>query len=165
MNESFTCRWKHVDLHNCSKYYHIMSAKNVQFSVAVHMMAALGHYYGKEIRSEKLASSIKADPSFVRKTLSKLAKAGLVVTARGRYGACSIARRPEEITLLEIYQASGAPTAFAIHDYPVEMACPTSVHIKPCLVGLLDRIQASVEETLSQITLAEVVTDIQSKTC
>lgn len=140
-----------------------MSSKSVQFSVAVHIMAALGYNQGKEIRSEMLASSIRADPSFVRRTLSKLAKAGLVVTARGRHGACSLARAPKLITLLEIYQASGAPTTFAIHDYPVEPACPTSVHIKPCLFGLLDRIQSRVEDTLMQITLADVVSDIREK--
>lgn len=140
-----------------------MSAKNVQFSVAVHLMAALGYYEGDALRSAKLAKSVKADPSFVRKTLSKLAKAGLIVTARGRYGACTIARSPDAITLLEIYQASGVPTAFAIHEYPVQPACPASVHIKPSLADVLDRVEASVSKTLAKITLADVVREIHAR--
>lgn len=140
-----------------------MSAKNVQFSVAVHLMAGLGYFEGQELRSEKLASSIKAEPSFVRKTLSKLVKAGLVVAARGRYGCCSLARPAEEISLLDIYRASGAPMTFAVHDYPIEPLCPISAHIKPSLSGVLGRVQESVEESLAQISLAEVVTELHSK--
>lgn len=106
---------------------------------------------------------MKADPSFIRKSLSKLVKAGLVVTTRGRYGACSLARPPEQITLLDIYRASDAPPPFAIHNYEVEHRCPTSVHIKPCLGDVLDRIQSSFEESLSSTTLAEIVSEIRQK--
>jgi hypothetical protein len=65
----------------------MMSVKSVQFTVAVHIMAALGFHDGEEISSATLAGSVNADPSFVRKSLSKLSKAGLVVTKRGKSGA------------------------------------------------------------------------------
>src|SRR5260370_41071495 len=54
-----------------------MSATSVQFTVASHLMAALGYHNGKEIASATLAASVNADPTFVRKSLSKLSKAGL----------------------------------------------------------------------------------------
>jgi DNA-binding IscR family transcriptional regulator len=54
-----------------------MSLKNVQFAVAAHIMAALGYYHGEEISSATLADSVNADLTFVRKSLSKLSKAGL----------------------------------------------------------------------------------------
>src|SRR2546429_5124020 len=57
-----------------------MSVKSVQFAVAAHIMAALGYFPGEEISSTILADSVNADPTFVRKSLSKLSKAGLVVT-------------------------------------------------------------------------------------
>ncbi len=50
----------------------VMSVKSVQFTVAAHIMAALGYYHGKEISSGTLAESVNADPTFVRKSLSKL---------------------------------------------------------------------------------------------
>jgi len=50
----------------------------------------------------------------VRKSLSKLSKAGLIVTTRGKNGASGLTRSPEKITLLDIYRASGAPATFAI---------------------------------------------------
>ncbi len=64
-----------------------MSVKSVQFTVAAHIMAALGYFQGEEISSATLADSVNTDPTFVRKSLSKLSKAGLVVTKRGKSGA------------------------------------------------------------------------------
>jgi len=95
-----------------------MSVKSVQFAVAAHIMAALGYYHGDEISSATLAESVNADPTFVRKSLSKLSKAGLVATKRGKSGASMLSRSPRQITLLDIYRASAAPPAFAIHSYP-----------------------------------------------
>src|SRR6201981_2603241 len=100
-----------------------MSVKSVQFAVAAHIMAALGYYHGEEISSATLAKSVNADPTFVRKSLSKLSKAGLVATKRGKSGASVLARSPRQITLLDIYRASAAPPAFAIHSYPVNKSC------------------------------------------
>lgn len=38
-----------------------------------------------------------------------------MVTIRGKSGASMLARPPRQITLRDIYRASGAPPAFAIH--------------------------------------------------
>jgi DNA-binding IscR family transcriptional regulator len=73
-----------------------MSVKSVQFAVATHVMAALGVYPGGEIASATLADSVRANPTFVRKSLSKLSKAGLVVTTRGKNGASVLARPPTD---------------------------------------------------------------------
>lgn len=74
-----------------------MSVKSVQFSVATHIMAFLGFNDGKEISSSTVAESVNADPTFVRKSLSKLTKAGLVLTTRGKSGASVLARSPRQI--------------------------------------------------------------------
>src|SRR5882757_10441530 len=81
-----------------------MSVKSVQFAVAAHIMAVLGFDHGEEISSATLAGSVNADPTFVRKSLSKLSKAGLVVTKRGKSGSSVLARPPRQITLLDIYR-------------------------------------------------------------
>ena len=141
-----------------------MSVKSVQFAVATHIMAALGYYHGEEISSAILAESVNADPTFVRKSLSKLSKAGLVVTKRGKSGASMLSRSPRQITLLDIYRASAAPPAFAIHSYPVDKRCPVSCHLKECMSGLLSQAQSSFERSLAKITLADLVGQIRHKT-
>jgi Rrf2 family protein len=140
-----------------------MSAKSVQFTVATHIMAALGFFHGKELSSATLAASVNADPTFVRKSLSKLSKAGLVVTTRGKAGACVLARAPKRITLLDIYHASAAPPPFAIHSYPVEKRCPVSCNLKESMSGVLSQVQDSFEKSLAKITVADLVRDIREK--
>jgi Rrf2 family protein len=140
-----------------------MSAKSVQFAVATHIMAALGIYPGGEIGSATLADSVKANPTFVRKSLSKLSKAGLVLTTRGKSGASVLAHPAKRITLLDIYRASGAPAVFAIHSYPVEARCPVSCNLKECMSAVRSRAQNSFEKSLARITLADLVRQIRAK--
>ncbi len=137
-----------------------MSATSVQFTVAAHVMAALAVFHGKRIPSATLANSVNADPTFVRKSLSKLAKAGLINTTRGKHGASRLARSPKRITLLDIYRASAAPPAFAIHNYPLYKRCRVSRNIKGCMSSVLRKVQNSFENTLNGISLADVVEEI-----
>ena len=140
-----------------------MSQTNVQFSVASHLLAALAYYHGQHVTSAILAASVNADPSFVRRVLSKLSKAGLVMTTRGKNGACELARPPAAITLLEIYRASEAPPTFAIHHYPSETACVISNNIKAVMCDVLQNAQADFEHNLSSQTLADVVSGIRQR--
>ena len=137
--------------------------KSVQFTVAAHIMAAPGYFHGEEIPSATLADSVNADPTFVRKSLSKLSKAGLVVTKRGKRGASVLARPPRQITLLDIFRASTAPPAFAIHSYPVNKSCPVSCNLKECMSGALSQAQYSFETSLAKITVANLVGQIRKK--
>ena len=136
-------------------------AVNTQFPIAVHLMAALG-YCGQEATSARLAESINTSASFVRRTLARLSKAGLVETATGKTGACWLARDPRKISLLEIYRAVDAPKAFSIHHYGVQKNCPVSCHIKEALDKALDKTQKSMEKTLAGISLADIVSQVNN---
>jgi|SRR5882672_602696 len=135
-------------------------AVNTQFSIAVHLLAALGCRKGKETTSGQLATSVNTSPSFVRRTLSKLSKAGLVETVTGKAGACWLGKKPEQISLLDIYQAVGAPKAFAIHAYASQKACPVSCNIKKALDKALSKTQKAMEKSLEDIALAEIIADL-----
>lgn len=136
-------------------------ATNNQFSIAVHLMSALGYNYGKDVTSTQLATSISASPSFVRRTLSKLSKAHLVSTSTGKLGKCALAKPAEEISLLEIYQAVEAPKAFSIHTYPKNAVCPISCGIKETLEHVLGNTQKAMEESLRGVKLSEVVAELK----
>ncbi len=136
-------------------------ATNTQFSIAVHLMIALGFDKGQQATSTHLATSINTSPSFVRRILAKLSKAGLVSTTTGKSGFCLLAKKPEEISLLEIYKAVDAPQTFAIHDYPVQSHCRVSCNIESVMQKVLERAQNSFEGSLAETTLAEVIADIK----
>lgn len=123
-------------------------------------MAALA-VNGGELRSAVLAGSVNAEPSFVRRVVSKLAKAGLVTTTRGKGGACALARPAAAITVLDIYRASEAPPAFALHAYPVQQGCRVSRNIRGCMAAVLSDAQHDFENNLARRTLAEVSAALQ----
>jgi DNA-binding IscR family transcriptional regulator len=100
-----------------------MATTSFQFAVWTHIMAVLEYHYGYPVPSKDPAGSVKAEYSFVGKTLSKLSKAGLVTATRGKNGFSKLSRPPGEISLHDIYLASEAPPPFAVHDYPIEVTC------------------------------------------
>jgi Rrf2 family protein len=138
-------------------------ANNVQFSIAVHILAALAGGCDAGVTSGRLAQSVNTSPSFVRRTLSRLVKAGLVETATGKAGACWLARAAEGISLLDIYQAVDAPPAFNIHHYAEQKACTVSCHIKAALEKALAQPQRALEASLAEISLARIVADVKKK--
>lgn len=135
-------------------------AVSTQFSIAVHMMAGLGYTGSSEMTSTRLAASVNTSPSFVRRVLAKLSKAGLVSTTMGKSGSTALARKPKDISLLEIYRAVEAPKAFAIHDYPVQQHCKVSCEIKASMEKVLEKTQNSMEKSLGSISLADVIADL-----
>jgi Rrf2 family protein len=139
-----------------------MSAINVQFSVAVHVMAVLGDKYGEEVTTSILADSVKAHDSFVRRVVSKLSKGGLVVATRGKNGFCTLTRRPNQISLLDIYKVSEAPTPFAIHSYPEERQCRISRNIKRCMTQILEDSQRALEKSLKRRLLSDLIDEMRA---
>lgn len=135
-------------------------AVSIQFSIAVHMMAGLGYRQVDDATSTQLAASVNTSPSFVRRVLSKLSKAGLVHTKMGKTGSTALARDPQDISLLEIYKAVEAPKAFAIHDYPEQKSCTVSCAIKEAMDKVLEKTQGSMEKSLGEISLADVIADL-----
>jgi Rrf2 family protein len=136
-------------------------AVNTQFPIAVHIMAALGFRHGEDTASALLAGSVNTSPSFVRRVLAKLSRAGLVETATGRAGACWLAKEAKDISLLDIYQAVDAPKAFSIHGYSAQKACPVSCHIKSALEKALAKTQKAMEASLDKTSLAQIIADLK----
>jgi Rrf2 family protein len=137
-------------------------ANNVQFSIAVHILAGLACGCDKAgVTSGRLAASVNTSASFVRRTLAKLSKAGLVETATGKAGACWLAKEAKNISLLEIYKAVDAPKAFAIHNYSEQKVCMVSCHIKAALEKALAKTQKTMEASLAEISLAQIVSDVR----
>lgn len=139
-------------------------ANNVQFSIAVHILAGLACGCDREgVTSSHLAQSVNTSASFVRRTLAKLSKAGLIETATGKAGACWLARGAKDISLLDIYRAVDAPKAFSIHEYSEQKACYVSCHIKTALEKALTKTQKDLEASLAEISLAQIVSDVKKK--
>ena len=112
-----------------------------RFVVAVHILAGLAvarMIKKKEcITSEFIASSVNTNPVVIRRILSTLRKAGLVTSQTGPDGGSRLARNPEQITLLEVYQTVEDGKLFHFHYSTPNQECPIGAnitgHCKACL--------------------------------
>lgn len=74
---------------------------------AVAFLARLGSNH--RAATSQIAEEQKIPPSFLAKIVSQLSVAGLLQTSRGARGGVSLARSPDEITLLEVVEAIDGP--------------------------------------------------------
>lgn len=139
-----------------------MASVNTQFSIAVHVMAAIAHHDGV-FASEILAGSVNANPVFVKRILVKLSKAKLAKATVGKSGGYGLARSPESISLSDIYSAVNPPDAFAIHTYAAKKECIISSNIKEVMSDVLVGTQEAIRRDLRQTTLADVVSKIRAR--
>lgn len=129
-------------------------ASNTHFAVALHVLAFLASK-DVPVKSWRLATSVGTNPVFVRRVLGRLADAGLVESRRGRDGGSALARRPSEITLLEIYEAT-APTHL-IEVHPANRYCPFVRRTRRGLEELVQQAESALEAELAGLTLADGV--------
>jgi Rrf2 family protein len=127
------------------------------------MMTALADHHGEQVTSRDLTASVNAHETQVRLVLSKLAKAGLVSTARGRNGFSSLSKPADKISLLDIYKAVEPPAVFSIHSYPNDKTCRTSRSHKEAMMDVLLDAQQAFEERLSKRLLSELVEKARRK--
>ena len=59
--------------------------------------------------TSQIAEEQEIPPSFLAKIISQLSIAGLIHTSRGARGGVSLARRPEDISLLDVVEAIDGP--------------------------------------------------------
>ncbi|RZA04294.1 MAG: Rrf2 family transcriptional regulator [Proteobacteria bacterium] len=133
-----------------------MASVNTQFSIAVHLLAGIASRDGL-VTSEALSMSVNTNQAFVKRVLAKLSAASLIRTVSGKLGGCELAKKPRDISLLDVYQAIEAPGTFAIHQYPAVKSCQVSSNIKAVLGGVLESAQKSFEKDLDRTTIADVV--------
>lgn len=91
-------------------------------------------------------------PSFLAKIISQLSIAGLIHTSRGARGGVSLARSPEEITILEVVEAIDGPIALNECTSSPE-ACPFGQNCP--LRKLWCGTQADLVEKLRKTTFAQ----------
>ena len=96
----------------------------------------------------------------VAKLMKSLNKAGLVASSRGATGGYALGRTPQLITVADVIQAVEGPIALTAcadtSDEPCDMQ-------RSCVVqGKWNRVNQAVRAALTEVTLAEMISDITS---
>lgn len=74
---------------------------------AVYYLTTLGS--ANRAATSKIAAEQRIPPSFLAKIVSQLSVAGLLHTSRGARGGVSLAKEPENISLLDVVEAIDGP--------------------------------------------------------
>ena len=133
---------------------------NSRFTMAAHIVAMLAKECDEArepITSEVMARSIQTNPVVVRRLLGDLGRAGLVETKRGARGGVKLARRPETITLRDVYEAVEEGVAlFGRHPTEPSAECVVGVCVAHYLEGVFGRAEAALKKSLEETTVAQM---------
>ena len=133
-----------------------------RFTVAVHTLLVINTFQDKvKTTSEFIASSVNVNPVVIRRTMQSLKAAGMIDVKAGSGGA-RLARRPEDITLFDVYSAvdSVEGDLFHFHENP-NPACPVGRNIHAVLDVKLQEAQAALENRHKKTTLADLAGQIR----
>jgi Rrf2 family protein len=106
------------------------------------------------VKRKDIAEREGVSEGYLENLLVSLKISGLLYTVRGAKGGYVLTRPPEQITLLEVYEALEGPVA------PVECLIAPSFcsRLDGCVTRRVwDRIRVSIETVLSQTTLRDLV--------
>jgi Rrf2 family protein len=139
-------------------------AANSRFAMATHIMTAVSlHGDDGLMNSTELADSLNTNPVVVRRILSDLQKAGLVSTQSGRAGGAWLARKPEAITLHEIFAAVDDGELFAYNPNDPNKGCALSCEMKDVLAPIFEAAHSALASSLGEIRLSYLTEKLAKK--
>ncbi len=130
----------------------------------LHCCVALGWIGQNEVvPTAKLAAKYALPAAYLNKSLQALARAGVLVSSAGPRGGFRLARKPEQITLLEVVDAiEGGEEAFRCTEIrrTGESASPPGECRKPCAIAsAMHRAEMAWRNELAQHTVASIMQD------
>jgi Rrf2 family protein len=137
-----------------------MMAANSRLTIAVHALAwlALAQRRGRDLlTSEQVAESVHTNPVIIRRSLGDLRRAGLVTVRHGAGAGWSLARPPEQITLLDVYEAVEQEPLFGMHRSEPNLECPVGRGIRPALGEVYGSLEQSLRQELARTSVADVL--------
>ncbi len=136
----------------------------MQFSsrlpIAVHILLAIVEFEGKnKTTSVFLAGSVNVNPVIIRNTLGQLKAAGLITVKAGE-GGSALAKKPEDISLMDIFEAvEKEEELFHFHENP-NPECPVGRNVHAVLDKRLLSIQEAMKQEMKSITLQSLIDDM-----
>lgn len=127
-----------------------------RFSVSVHIMTSLAFHKGELMTSEELASSIRTNPTVVRRLIAKLVEAGLLESFKGKTGGVRLARSAKDISLKDIYAAVLEKKLIANREKEPHKPCPVSCAMGKLMHDIIEGIEDNSLKYMSNIRLSEL---------
>lgn len=129
--------------------------RNSRLSLALHTLSHMAGDPDRVRTSADIAEHAGTNPVVVRRVLGKLREAGLLTSEKGHAGGWRLARKPQNITLADVYIALDERLVA-----PDETGDATSCSIEHALhervSGVLEDVEQNLVQRLGETTIAEV---------
>ena len=135
---------------------------STKLSDAVHIMVFIELSNQITLTSTEIAASIQTNPAYVAQLMAKLKAPGLIQSRRRHAKPC-LDRKPEEITLLDVYRAVEGTKPLLHLDTHTNPECHVGVYIQYALQDYYDEIQQEAEKRMNEIHLSDVIRTFREK--
>jgi DNA-binding IscR family transcriptional regulator len=114
---------------------------------------------GGKTTSETIALMLGTNPVVVRRTMAPLKQAGLVTSDGGAGGGWSLARVIDGVTIGDVYEALGSPSALAIDVAVDHETCPVERAVVAKLGAVFQDTEKFMLERMRDVTLGTLAKD------
>ena len=119
--------------------------------------------FGGAMTSDMIARMLDTNPVVVRRTMAGLRDAGYVRSEKGHGGGWVISRPLSEITFLDIHNALGNPSIFAVGVAVEHPECLVEQAVNAALGSSFDAAEKLLLERFASVTLADLATDVDQR--
>jgi Rrf2 family protein len=132
--------------------------RDSRLSVALHALLHLAD--AGLLTSEEMAGQGDTNPVVIRRTMGGLRETGIVRSEKGHGGGWSLARKLEDISLYDVYEALGEPTIFAIGNRTESPGCVVEKAVNGALANALEQAQALFVTELRNVKLSSLEKEV-----
>lgn len=129
---------------------------STKLSDALHILAFLSLGTSQRLTSARIAESVKTNPAYIRQLMAALKGAGIITNTRGQANP-ELTRRPDEITVLDVYRAVEGNKPLLHWDIDTNPDCGVGIYIQLSIADFYQEIQWSAENRMQSITLQAVL--------
>ena len=113
--------------------------------------------------SDTIAQMLGTNPVVVRRTMALLKDKGYVRSEKGHRGGWTLAKPLADMTLLDIHQALGPSSLFAIGLSTDHPQCLVEQTVTAALTDAFDAAQALLINRLGSVTLEQLASDFERR--
>lgn len=135
---------------------------DTRLSRMLHVLIHMGRHE-QPATSDTIAQMLGTNPVVVRRTMALLKEQGYVSSEKGHRGGWKLARPLAQITLLDIHEALGSSSIFAIGLSTDHPECLVEQAVNAALTEAFDAAQALLVERLGSVTLEQLAEDFEAR--
>ena len=119
------------------------------------------HQSQQPMTSQAIGEMLNTNPVVVRRTMAGLRERHYVHSEKGHGGGWQLTCKLEDMTLLDVYEALGSPTLFAMGQASDSQGCLVEAAVNQALAEVMEQARQLLLTRFASISLAEIDADFE----